>query len=127
LETERNLISVITPVRELFFASRIRAIVEGNGCEFVQVRSEPEVHAAIKEHENAVIVLDLESKDIDAAKLIEQIRAGAHHPDIPVLGFFSHLNVEARKRADAAGLTISSTRSVFATRLTELLQKTQHS
>lgn len=67
------------------------------------------------------ILLDLESRAMDAVEVIAELKADAATRAVPLLGFFGHVNVEIRTRALAAGCDRVATRGEVATRLDRLL------
>jgi hypothetical protein len=79
-------------VPDLLFGSKVKAMLEAEG-HTVQLVGRPEqVEAA------DVLVIDLASGDIDARQAVEAA-AGAR-----TLAFYSHVELEARRTAEAAGI-----------------------
>jgi hypothetical protein len=61
----------------------------------------------------ALIVADLDSEDPKALACL----------DIPVLGYYSHVNVETKEAADAAGIDLAVPRSRMARELPQLVDR----
>jgi hypothetical protein len=93
-------IAAIVP--DLFFASKVKETLTAAGHEVMLVSGE--VPAA------DVIVVDL-----DAAG------AGAAPAGTPRLGFYSHVDVETRRRAEEAGFDLVVPRSRMAREMPELV------
>lgn len=92
-------------VSDLMLASRVEASLRAAGHE-VTVKAVPDAEAAAAD----LIVADLEDVDAEAVVAI-----GA-----PTLGFYSHVDVETRRRAEAAGFDLVVPRSRMARELPEL-------
>lgn len=96
---------VLALVSDLMLASRVDGALTAAGHEVV-VRGEPGADAASFD----LVVADLEA--VDAGE------AAALGP--PSLGFYSHVDVETRRRAEAAGFDLVVPRSRMARELPEL-------
>jgi hypothetical protein len=96
---------VLAVVADLMLASRVEASLRAAGHE-VAVRSDPGADAAGFD----LIVADLDLADVDAI--------AAAGP--PAIGFYSHVDVATRRRAEGAGLDLVVPRSRMARELPEL-------
>jgi DNA-binding response OmpR family regulator len=96
---------------DLFFASKIEATLTTAGHEVRQVTSSDEAAAVGAD----VIVADLHAPGLDAAAL------SAVGP--PVLGFYSHVDEEARDRGRDAGFALVVPRSRMAREMPELVAR----
>ncbi len=97
---------VLAIVADLMLASRVTEGLRGAGHEVVvapTLADPPEVDA---------IVCDLDV--VDAAAVV-----GA---GLPVLGFYSHVDVETRRRAEGAGVDLVVPRSRMARELPQLVE-----
>ena len=90
---------------DLFFASKIEATLTAAGHE-VTVQPSPPLPG-----EADVVIVDLDQVEPSVA-----LEAG-----LPVLGFYSHVDVETKKRADDAGLDLVVPRSRMAREMPELV------
>ena len=97
---------VLALVTDLMLASRVEAPLTAAGHE-VTVRGEPGDDAGAYD----AIVADLELVDPEAVAT-----AGP-----PCLGFYSHVDVETRRRAEAAGFDLVVPRSRMARELPDLV------
>ncbi|HET6831956.1 MAG TPA: hypothetical protein VFH44_11470 [Solirubrobacterales bacterium] len=97
---------VLALVSDLMLASRVEAPLAAAGHE-VTVSSDPGAEAGSYD----VVVADLE--------LVDPALIAAAGP--PAIGFYSHVDVATRRRAEAAGLDLVVPRSRMARELPELV------
>jgi hypothetical protein len=97
--------NVLALVSDLMLASRVDASLRAAGHEVTVASTAPDDAAAAD-----LIVADLEA--VDAAEV------AALAP--PSLGFYSHVDVETRRRAEAAGFDLVVPRSRMARELPDL-------
>lgn len=97
---------VVALVTDLMLASRVEGALSAAGHE-VEVRAEPGADAAAAD----LIVADLEG----TADLAAVAALGP-----PTLGFYSHVDVETRRRAEAAGFDLVVPRSRMSRELPQL-------
>jgi hypothetical protein len=93
---------VVALVPDLMFASKVDATLSAAGHQVELVQSVGDLERAGSEPD--VLVADLE--ELDPAELADR---GA-----PVLGFYSHVDVETRRRAEANGIDLVVPRSRMA-------------
>jgi hypothetical protein len=98
---------IVAIVPDLMLASRVRESLTAAGHEVSVTAGLPEPVAA-----DAIVC------DLDAADL-ETIAAAP----VPALGFYSHVEVETKRAADAAGIDLAVPRSRMARELPELVAK----
>jgi chemosensory pili system protein ChpA (sensor histidine kinase/response regulator) len=113
--------TVIAVVDDLFFASKIRGTAEQHG---VGIRFAKTPEAVIKEAAAqlpALVIVDLHSQRCDPIELARQLKSDAQLREIPLLGFFSHVQTELQQRAEQAGFDQVVPRSAFAKNLREIL------
>ena len=114
----RNVIAVVD---DLFFASKIRGTAEQVGVTVSFARKiEGLIESALQNHP-AVIIVDLHSQKIDPIELGKQLKADERLREIPLVGFFSHLQTELERQAKDAGFDQVMPRSVFSRQLPELI------
>jgi len=89
-------------------ASRVRTSLESAGHEVEQDSEVPDELDGV----------DLVVADLDAVAP-EQL----HELGVPVIGFYSHVDTEMKKRAEEAGLTMAVPRSRMARELPELVDR----
>lgn len=105
---------VLALIPDLLFGSRVQADLITAGHEIEIVRN---TDAAAERLDGAEVLLaDLIDERIGALGLVEDIRArGSEGADVPrTLGFYSHVDVETRERAQQAGFDLVVPRSRMA-------------
>jgi hypothetical protein len=95
-------------VGDLMLASRVRTSLEASGHEVEQDTDLPDELDGV----------DLVVADLDA---VAPERLGGL--GVPVIGFYSHVDVEMKKRAEEAGLTLAVPRSRMVRELPELVER----
>ncbi len=98
---------VLAIVTDLMLSSRVEESLRSAGHEVAVVQSLPDSVEA------DVLVCDLDAVDIED---IAQV-------DVPTLGFYSHVDVETKNAADAAGIDLVVPRSRMARELPQLVDK----
>lgn len=113
---------VVAAVDDMFFAARIRGTGEqmGVGVEFA--RSVDALVEAATRHAPALVIVDLHAGRIDPFALARRMKADERLCDVPLVGFFSHVQTELYRRAQEAGFDHVFPRSAFTRRLPEILQ-----
>jgi hypothetical protein len=99
---------VVAIVSDLMLASRVTTSLAGTGHEVEQVTSIPaELDGA------DLVVADLDT--VDPAELAET--------GVPAIGFYSHVDVDMKGRAEDAGIAMAVPRSRMARELPDLVEK----
>jgi PleD family two-component response regulator len=112
---------VLIAVDDLFFASKIRAAAESLGVAFDKARTVESALDKARANRPDLIVADLHSERCDAVALAQAFKSDTELRDVPLIGFFSHVQTEFRDRALAAGFDQALPRSAFAARLLEIV------
>lgn len=99
---------IVALVNDLMLASRVEGSLRAAGHE-VTVKATPDAETV----EADAIVADLEAVDPDAVVAIGP----------PTLGFYSHVDVETRRRAELAGFDVVVPRSRMARELPALVER----
>ena len=99
---------ILALVSDLMLASRVEGSLRAAGHE-VTVKATPDSETV----EADAIVADLEAVDPDAVVAIGP----------PTLGFYSHVDVETRRRAELAGFDVVVPRSRMARELPALVER----
>jgi hypothetical protein len=97
-------------VPDLMFASRVEATLRAAGHD-VELGTSAE---AIGAGERVPDVLIADLGEIDPSELADS--------GFPVLGFYSHVDVETRRRAEAEGIDLVVPRSRMAREMSELVE-----
>ena len=112
---------IIAIVDDMFFASKIRAVAAAVGSEISFPRSLEALVQKAREERPHLIIVDLHNQKIEPAALAGELKADEELREIPILGFFSHLQTELQRNALAAGFDQVIPRSVFARDLPKIL------
>ncbi|MDT7604982.1 MAG: hypothetical protein QOF61_2979 [Acidobacteriota bacterium] len=112
---------VLAAVDDIFFASKIRAAAESAGVDFESARTVESAIEKAKANTPSVVIADLHSERCDPFALAEALKADADLHDVPLIGFFSHVQTELRDRALAAGFDRVLARSAFSSQLINIL------
>ena len=112
---------ILAAVYDIFFAARIRATAEALGVSIKFHRKlEGLVNAAI-EQTPALILVDLHNEKLDPIELARELKANESVKNIPLLGFFSHVQTDLQRAAHDAGYDQVFPRSVFSRDLAKIL------
>jgi CheY-like chemotaxis protein len=113
--------SIIAVVDDLFFASKIRGTAEELGLTASFARNISLLLEAAHRDQPSLIICDLHSQKVDPTDLAKQLKADGRLRSIPLLGFFSHVQTELQRQAEAAGFDRVMPRSAFSKNLSEIL------
>lgn len=108
---------VLLVVPDLFFAARIREAAATLGVSVIEASADGAA-ATAGSLESALAIVDL-AAGAPAAETVRALREAA--PGLRILGFHSHVDVQAREAALAAGADEVLPRSAFTRRLGEVL------
>ena len=100
---------VVALVPDLLFGSKIPAALAAAGHDVVLAGTEADARAQAPGAD--VLVVDLASGTVDGAELVEAMRAAGELDQTRTLAFYSHVDVEVRERALAAGFDLVVPRS----------------
>ena len=105
--------TVLAVVDDMFFKAKIRAVAEAVGAQI----SFPRTKEALLEKapQADLVIVDLQNEKIDPLSLPPELGT------VPLLGFFSHVEVELQRSAVAAGYQQVMPRSVFTRDLAAIL------
>jgi CheY-like chemotaxis protein len=112
---------IIAVVDDMFFASKIRAVAEAVGVEVSFPRSREALVEKAHETKPQLIVVDLHNQKFDAVALAKDLKSDERLREVPLVGFFSHVQTELRQNALAAGFDQVLPRSVFSNDLKNIL------
>lgn len=113
---------VIVLVEDLFFAAKIRTTAEHLDIEVIFPRSPEALLEAFKPDAPALVIVDLHLQRDDPFLIASKLKEGEELRATPLVGFFSHVQVELQRRAEEAGFDRVLPRSAFTRRLPEILQ-----
>jgi hypothetical protein len=116
---------VLALVPDLLFGSRVQAALTAAGHEVELIADESRLRERLSDQTvaAAVLVVDLTSEDLDGARLVESLSGEGELRGIRTLGFYSHVDVRARERAERAGFDLVVPRSRMARESDELVAR----
>lgn len=114
---------VVAVVDDLFFVGKLQATARQVGVEIVTVHAADVQPESLRRQKPALVIVDLNTTSASAVELIGRLKADKELVQIPVVGFFSHVQVELRQAAEAAGCEEVMPRSRFTAILPELLRR----
>ena len=97
---------------DLLFGSKVEGALRAAGHAVTRYSGEDMARAAVPESD--VLVIDLTADEFDGATLVESMRMGRELEGVSAVGFYSHVDQEARRRAEAAGFDVVVPRSRMA-------------
>ena len=112
---------VLAILEDLFFTVKIQAAAKQAGFESVFVKNEELAFARLKQNVSLVLV-DLNSKSLDPIAFVQRLKASPDIPEVPVVGYVSHVQVDLRQAAEKAGFDIVLARSALSSNLPEILR-----
>jgi CheY-like chemotaxis protein len=112
---------VLAVMSDLFFSVKINDAAKklGMTAEFVKDKTLALEKAKSKP---PLIILDLNCDAADPLDLIARVKADPETAGIAMIGFVSHVQVELKQKAQAAGCDTVVARSVFAQNLPAILE-----
>lgn len=110
---------VVAVVGDLFFAARIRETARAAGVSLIQCPVGHALEVFSVERPDLVIV-DLHGLD-DPLGMVRGLKGDSATGGLRIAGFYSHVDQETRRAAEAAGMDLVLPRSAFTARLAELL------
>jgi DNA-binding NarL/FixJ family response regulator len=113
---------VVAVVPDLFFAAKIEATARAAAVTLEQVAPSRLVESC-RTAAPDLVILDLATGESSIA-LARALKADAATRDIPLVGFYSHVDGATRRAALAAGVDQILPRSAFVAKLPGLLQGT---
>jgi DNA-binding NarL/FixJ family response regulator len=103
---------VVAFIPDLLFGSRVQADLLANDHEVELVAKQEAVSAALSGAD--VVIVDLTDEPSRRAELVESLSADGSLDGIRTLAFYSHVDAEARHRAERAGFDLVVPRSRMA-------------
>lgn len=97
---------------DLLFGSKVEGALKVAGHSVSRFDDEERLREGLEFCD--LLVVDLTTEDLDGPALVEALRADGTLGALPTLGFYSHVDVDTRRRAEAAGLSRVVPRSRMA-------------
>lgn len=113
--------TIIAAVDDMFFASKIRATAEHLGLTVKFVRSVQAAIEGARQESPSLIIADLHSQRCEPLDLVRALKAVDELRNIPIIGFFSHVETALQAAAQDAGYDRVVPRSAFSNNLAQIL------
>jgi len=102
--------TVVALFDDLLLGSNVLGMLRAAGHE-ARLTGDP---TAVNPDGAAVLIVDLASAGFDGVAVVEQLRSDGDLGDTRTLGVYSHVDVDTKRRADAAGFDLVVPRSRMA-------------
>ena len=112
---------VLAAVPDIFFASKIRGTAEHLNITVEFAGSADALFDTAKADVPSLIIIDLHSEEVEPFALASRLKADEQLRDVPLVGFYSHVQTEIRQAAESAGVDHVLPRSAFTKRLPQIL------
>jgi len=110
--------SVLAYITDLFFQMKVKETARQVDMPVTLASSVEEFSAALDESLSLVVV-DLAAEGVDSRALITQVKSRA--PEVPIVAYAAHVDLDQIKRASEAGADHSMPRSKFSQQLPSIL------
>ncbi len=114
---------VVAVVDDLFFVSKLQETARLVGAPLVIVRAADFRPDDLRRQKPALVIFDLNTTSGNAVELVRQLKNDAELKEIPVMAFFSHVQVELQRAAQEAGCDQILPRSQVTATLPQLLRQ----
>ncbi|HXE75884.1 MAG TPA: response regulator [Candidatus Xenobia bacterium] len=114
---------VLAVLDDLFFVGKLSGTARQVGAKLQTTTAAQFSLEAVRRDKPALVIFDLNATTANAVDLIRQLKSDAELAAIPVVGFFSHVQVELMRAAQDAGCDEVMPRSKFTAVLPELLRR----
>ena len=114
---------IIALIDDLFFAERIRATGIGTGIPIEILKSGEVLLQRIKTEIPSLLIVDLNGTSTGPIETIQKIKSDPRLGGFPILGFFSHVQEDLKRRALQAGCNTVLPRSSFSKDLSKILKE----
>ena len=113
--------NILAVADDLFFAAKIRGTGEQAGVKVTFARSVDGLLEIARRDPISLIIVDLHTQKMDPIALAASLKGDEQLRSIPLIGFFSHVQVELKEAATAAGFDRVMPRSAFVNQLVGIL------
>ncbi|MGH9942822.1 MAG: hypothetical protein ACRD9R_10760 [Pyrinomonadaceae bacterium] len=113
---------VFAAVDDIFFVSKIRATAERLGVRVEFARNRDALEKLLGGERPRLVIIDLHAQRFDPLAAAEQVKRDERTRDVPLVGFFSHVQTELQRRAVESGIDHVMPRSAFTKRLPDILR-----
>lgn len=118
---ETGIRTVIAAVDDMFFASKIKATAKALGMVVNFPRTLAAFVSLAGDELPDLFVVDLHNARLNPIELAKELKSSENLKLVPLLGFYSHVNVDLQRQAIEAGYDEVLPRSLFARDLANIL------
>lgn len=115
--------TVLAVIDDLFFVGKLTGTAKQVGATLQTTTAASFSLDALRRQKPALIIFDLNATSASALDLIRQLKADPELAATPLVGFFSHVQVELMRAAQDAGCDEVMPRSKFTAILPDLLRR----
>jgi hypothetical protein len=118
--------TVLALVPDLLFGSRLAGALAAGGHDLTLLGDEARLRTRLADAaapRARVLLVDLTDAELDGSAIIAALRGGGELGETRTLGFYSHVDVAARERAERAGFDQVVPRSRMAREGAELVTR----
>ena len=112
---------VLMVVYDLFFRQKVEEGLLAAGYRVEAAMGPRKMREKIDRELPLCLVMDLEITSMDAVEAIRELKADPATRDVPVIGYCSHVNLDLRSAALAAGCDRVAARSEISSKLDRLV------
>ena len=121
MDAERAQPLVLSVGEDLFFSTRIETVARECSIRLRQAADLAQLDQCLEAEVPNLIIVDLNSKTCAPIDSIRKIKRSSRLAGVPVIGFFSHVQVDLERAARAAGCDQILARSAFSLKLHRIL------
>ena len=113
---------VLAVVNDLFFSVKLTEAAKRNGLalEFVK---EAKLLLEKAGDRPSLIIFDLNFEDVEPLKLIQELKSQPLTKGISLIGYLSHIQVDLKQQAQAAGCDMVMARSAFSQNMPQIFKR----
>lgn len=115
--------AIVAVVDDVFFVGKLQGTARQAGVALATTTAARLDLESLRREPPTVVIVDLNAASADPVELIRRLKAAPELAGVPVVGFFSHVQVELQRAAQAAGCDQVLPRSKFVALLPELLKR----
>jgi CheY-like chemotaxis protein len=106
---------------DLLFGSRVEGGLGAAGHQVTRFERPDDARPALTGTD--LLVVDLTDAELDGPGFVEEVKRTPQLDGLPALGFYAHVDQDARRRADDAGFDLVVPRSRMAREMVELADR----
>ncbi|HVN80813.1 MAG TPA: response regulator [Terriglobia bacterium] len=116
-----TLKDIFALVDDLFFVEKIRATGKGAGIPVEIMKSGEDLIGRLRKVSPGLVIVDLNETATNPIQTIQKIKSDPQLLGVPILGFFSHVQEDLKRKALQAGCNTVLPRSSFSRNLARIL------